>query len=96
MYCDKHQYTGLSECLECKIKEKDKKIEELEEEIKGYKTSLSAELLSLEQRDRIKAEERVKSLEEGIGNVKEEKDWDAKEFALIELYKLLEKKGKGE
>jgi ElaB/YqjD/DUF883 family membrane-anchored ribosome-binding protein len=38
--------------------------EALEEEINEWKTCLSAEILSLEQRDRIKAEARVKELEE--------------------------------
>ena len=48
------------------LSEKDKEIEGLKEEIKGYKTSLSAELLSLERRDRIKAEERIKGLDKEL------------------------------
>ena len=34
----------------------------------------------------------IRELEEGIKEVRAEKDWDAKEFALIELYKLVEEK----
>jgi len=65
-------------------------IEELKEEIKGYKTSLSAELLSLEQRDRIKAEERIKSLEEGI---EELIAYGLPKHIEVGLQELLEKKG---
>ena len=73
MYCDKHQYTGLSECLECKIKEKDKKIEELEEEIKGYKTSLSAELLSLNREIGLKQRNESNPWKKGLGMSKKKK-----------------------
>jgi hypothetical protein len=38
---------------------------------------------------------RIEQLEEGIESVRSEKDWDAKEMALIELYKLLEDKWRG-
>ncbi len=34
---------------------------------------------------------RIKELEEAIESVKAERDWDAKEMALTELYKVLEK-----
>jgi len=34
---------------------------------------------------------RINELVEGIESVRSEKDWDAKEYALIELYKLIEK-----
>ena len=60
---DKHELRKMDFMREL-LSENDKEIEGLKEEIKGYKTSLSAELLSLEQRDRIKAEARIKELDD--------------------------------
>ncbi len=60
------------------------KVMELEESIEEWKTCLSAEILSLEQRDRMRAEARVKALEEGIESLKRNIQKDIREIIGIE------------
>jgi len=91
-----HNQTKIRIGLEGELTVANGQVKQLEDERNGFRNGqiqlqdMVSDLMDVNA----KWANRVKELEKGIKSVKAEKDWDAKEMELIELYKLIEKEKK--